>query len=155
MNQLQRVLKIIDEEEQLTSLLNYKLIRDSFITEHAEEKYNLKTIKSHIMSIRHFYPYLVADEPASISFEKGTILMLHERLQRWTKSYKKECRKQEWKKKRQGRKGLVTSCTVTVQKEQSGKRYHCAILALIWCLFKRDYAGCFYPGKRLDCRNNN
>lgn len=61
MKQLQRVLKIIDEEEQLSSLLDYKLIRDNFITEHAEENYNPKTIKSYIMSIRHFYSYLISD----------------------------------------------------------------------------------------------
>lgn len=39
---------------EVTTLLDYKLIRDRFITEYAEKNYNPKTIKSYIMSVCHF-----------------------------------------------------------------------------------------------------
>lgn len=108
MKQLKRILEIIDEELELSSLLDYKKIRDTFITEHAEKNYHPKTIKSYIMSIRHFLSYLLSDEPVSIPFDRTAVIMLRERLQRWTKSYKKDCHKREWQKKKNDRDRLVT-----------------------------------------------
>ena len=106
--QLQRVLEIVDQELKLSSLLNYKKIRDTFITDHAEKKYHPKTIKSYIMSIRHFLSFLLSDEPVSFPFNREATIMLRERLQRWTKSYKKVCQKREWEKEESDRDRLIT-----------------------------------------------
>ena len=58
--QQRRILSKIDPDENLSSLLDFSLIRDVFM-KHAEATYVVGTIKSYLMSLQHFYSYLQAD----------------------------------------------------------------------------------------------
>lgn len=69
-SQLFSLLKTIDEDEDPKSLLDVKLVRQIFLKTHVVEKnYSAVTIKSYLMSLRHFYTYLISDRPKQLQFD--------------------------------------------------------------------------------------
>ena len=88
------------------------LLRDKFITGYAEETYHPKTIKSYIMSVRHFFTYVISGEAPEIMVDKAVAISSRERLQRWSASYKKECNKHQWEKREQDLQRIVTPALV-------------------------------------------
>lgn len=112
--QLSKVVSIIDpDDSHISSLFDYKLIGKKFITEYAEPKYYPKTIKSYIMSVRHFYTYVLTDNPEDIHVDdKDLLIATRERLKRWSNSYKKVCNRRQWEKKEEDLERIVTPAIV-------------------------------------------
>ena len=96
--QLRHIVQIIDEEKRWSSLLKVTLVRDKFLQGHAKSKYLAGTIKSHLMSLRHFYAFLLSEEPPEVPFNKPCVVNLMDKMQRWSTSYKQESRKRHWEK---------------------------------------------------------
>ena len=69
-SQLQKILSVTGGE--LASLLDAKKIRDVFFP-HAEKKYHPSTIKSYLMSLKHYCSFVLGDQPAGVHFEKGEV----------------------------------------------------------------------------------
>lgn len=61
-SQIKNILSVIDEKKRLASLLDITLLKYKFVA-YAEEKYVPQTIKSYLMSLRHFYSYVLAEKP--------------------------------------------------------------------------------------------
>ena len=96
--QLRKVLEQTGQQENPNALLDFKLIRDKFVTEYAEVHYEAQTIKSYIMSIRHFLSFVLSEEPNEISATKDQIVTLEEKMRRWAASYKKSTKKRVWQR---------------------------------------------------------
>ena len=65
--QLATIIKVIDETCDIHSLLNIKLVRNIFLNEYVQfKKYEAGTIKSYLMSLRHFVSFLLSDEPGEV-----------------------------------------------------------------------------------------
>jgi hypothetical protein len=68
--QLFGMLKAVDDQQDLNSLLDVKLVRHVFLKSHAKAKnYEAGTIKSYLMSLRHFYSFLISDMPEDFNFD--------------------------------------------------------------------------------------
>ena len=98
-SQLFSMLKVIDDEEDMKSLLDVKLVRQLFLKSHVEKKrYEAGTIKSYLMSLRHFYTFLISDRPKNFSFNVDEVNASREKIKLWSASYKRESSERKWKK---------------------------------------------------------
>ena len=62
-DQLLRMLKAIDDQEDRQSLLDLPPVRNVFLKSHVVTKnYEVGTIKSYLMSLRHFFWFLLSDK---------------------------------------------------------------------------------------------
>ena len=98
--QLFSMLKIIDkEEEDAKSLLDVKLVRQVFLKSHVQEKkYEAGTIKSYLMSLRHFYTFLISDRPKNFDFDVEQVNANREKVKLWSGSFKRESSERKWQK---------------------------------------------------------
>ena len=98
-SQLFIMLKAIDDSENIKSLLDLKLIRHLFLNKHVKDKkYEAGTIKSYLMSLRHFYSFLLSDKPGSITFNWLDVSASREKVKMWSASYKRESSTRKWQK---------------------------------------------------------
>lgn len=65
-SQLNKVLSVIGEGRQLSSLVDTKKIRDTFPQQYPVEKYHASTIKSYLMGLQHYCSFLVTDQPRGV-----------------------------------------------------------------------------------------
>ena len=107
-SQLNKVLSVIGEGRLLSSLVDTKKIRDTFLQRYAAEKYHASTIKSYLMSLQHYCSFLLADQPSGVRFDKENVLSLREKLIRWSASYKRENTRRRWEKLEEDRSVLIT-----------------------------------------------
>ena len=97
--QLFSMLKAIDDDENPKSLLDVKLVRHVFLKSHVEEKnYEAGTIKSYLMSLRHFYTYLISDRPNNFNFDIAEVSSAREKVKLWSGSYKRQSSERKWQK---------------------------------------------------------
>ena len=106
-SQIKNILSIIDEKKRLASLLDMSLLKNKFVA-YAEEKYVPQTIKSYLMSLRHFYSYVLAEKPEEITTSNEVVTQLMEKVKRWSSSYKRSSLKRKWEKMEEDRIELVT-----------------------------------------------
>ena len=99
---------MIGDGRILSSLVDTKKIRDTFLQQYAAEKYHAATIKSYLMSLQHYCSFLLADQPSGVIFEKENVLSLREKLKRWSSSYKRENTRRRWEKMEEDRSVLIT-----------------------------------------------
>ena len=98
-SQLYSMLKVIDEEEDMKSLLDVKLVHQVFLKTHVEnKKYEAGTIKSYLMSLRHFYTFLISDRPKNFKFNVEEVNAVREKVKMWSTSYKRESSEWKWQK---------------------------------------------------------
>ncbi|KXJ20976.1 hypothetical protein AC249_AIPGENE14097 [Exaiptasia diaphana] len=83
------------------------------------------------MSVRHFYTYLVSDEPARVKFKTSEVVNLRERLIRWGKSYKKACNRSEWEKKNKDKERLISPKVVNEFERSEAARDAIKLLGLL------------------------
>ena len=107
-SQVNKVLLVVGEGRQLSSLVDTKKIRDTFLQQYAAEKYHAATIKSYLMSLQHYCSFLLSDQPSGVIFDKENVLSLRERLKRWSSSYKRENTRRRWEKMEEDRSILIT-----------------------------------------------
>ena len=97
--QLTTILNVVDETSNIQSLLDIKLVRQIFLKKYMEAKeYEAGTIKSYLMSLRHFLSFLLSDEPDEVSFDPQNVAAIREKVQMWSLSYKRESCTRRWKK---------------------------------------------------------
>ena len=64
------------------------------------------------MSVRHFFTYVISGEAPEIMVDKTVAISSRERLRRWSGSYRKECNKNQWEKREEDLKRIVTPALV-------------------------------------------
>lgn len=109
--QVEKILFIIEKDpvkQNLTLLLDKEAVRDKFLTQYAELEFHPGTIKSYLTSLRHFYDFLISEEPKEVSFDKKLLPSLREKVTRWNSSYKKATGKRMWQKAIQDFDDLIT-----------------------------------------------
>ncbi|XP_028419188.1 uncharacterized protein LOC114544894, partial [Dendronephthya gigantea] len=98
-SQLYILLKAIDDSENIQSLFDLKLIRQVFLNVHVKQKkYEAGTIKSYLMSLRHFFSFVLSDKPESIKFNWVDVSSAREKVKMWSASYKRESNTRKWQK---------------------------------------------------------
>jgi len=107
-SQVNKVLSVVGEGTLLSSLIDSKKIRDTFLQQYAAKKYHAATIKSYLMSLQHYCSFLLADQPGGVTFDKENVLSLREKLKRWSSSYKRENTRRRWEKMEEDRSALIT-----------------------------------------------
>ena len=109
--QVSKLLSVIDEKKELSSLFNHLLINDKFLEGHAKEKYHPKTTQSYLMSLRHFYSFALTEQ-LDVDISKDEIVVLKEKISRWSSSYGKSCSKRHWQKMEEDQQLLITSVQI-------------------------------------------
>lgn len=83
-SQIKNILSLIDADRRVMSLFDCTLIQSKFV-KYAEEKYVRQTIKSYLMSLCHFYSYVLAEKPA-IDASTQLVTQMMEKVKRWSAS---------------------------------------------------------------------
>ena len=63
-----------------------------------DKKYEAATIKSYLMSLQHFYSFLLSDKPETIAFNWLDVRSAREKVKMWSASYKRESNTRKWQK---------------------------------------------------------
>lgn len=107
--QVLKLLNVIDEKKELSSLFNHALVNDKFLEGHAKEKYHPKTTQSYLMSLQHFYSFALTEQlNADLDISKEDIIALKEKVSRCSSSFAKSCSKRHWHKMETDRQLLIT-----------------------------------------------
>ena len=106
-SQLLRILQTIDPSQQLQSLFNKTLIRDTFLRQ-AEKKYTADTMKAYLLSLRHFCAYVIAEEPAGVDVDPVLVRQIQEKARLWSMSYRKDSKRRHLEKMSTDLSNLVT-----------------------------------------------
>ena len=105
--QMVKLLSVIDEGMEVTSLFDHQLINIRFLEGYAKTKYHPKTTQSYLMSLRHFYSFSLATESCeSIPNEK--IVGLKEKVTRWSSSFRRSSAKRHWEKQEEDLNALIS-----------------------------------------------
>ena len=97
--QLFGILRAIDDSEDVNSLLDLKLVRHVFLNNYVKKRnYEAGTIKSYLMSLRHFCTFLISDNPGDINFNVDDVASAREKVQMWSSSYRRESSTRKWQK---------------------------------------------------------
>ena len=62
------------------------------------KKYEAGTIKSYLMSLRHFYSFVLSDKPDSININLLDVSSYSKKVKMWSGSYKRESSTRKWQK---------------------------------------------------------
>ena len=88
--QLFGMLKAIDDEEDMHSLLDLALVRNVFLkSQVVTKKYKVGTIKSYLKSLHHFFSSLLSDKPDEVDFNAHDIKAAQEKVQLWSRATEK------------------------------------------------------------------
>lgn len=87
-SQLNKMLSVIDPNKDLASLFNRKLIRDTFLKNHAENTYKPDTIKSYLLSLRYFCSFILTERPDAVNVDDASVHLIDEKARLWSSSYK-------------------------------------------------------------------
>ena len=122
-SQLFIMLKAIDDSRNFHSLFDLKLIRQQFLNGFVKEKkYEAGTIKSYLMSLRHFYSFLLSDKPNAIKFNWLDVSSAREKVKMWSASYKRESSTRKWQKLEEDMLNRLTPSNIrTLEKWQLGR----------------------------------
>lgn len=98
-SQLVGLLNAIDHTSDINSLLDINLVSSLFLESYAKKKnYEAGTTKSYLMSLRHFYTFLISDNPDDVNFNADDVRAAREKIRLWSTSYKRETCTRRWKK---------------------------------------------------------
>ena len=112
--QLFGMLKAIDDQEDIQSLLDLALVRNVFLKSHVVTKnYEVGTIKSYLMSLRHFFSFLLSDKPDEMDFTSDDVKAAREKVQLWSTSYRKESSVRKWQKLEEDFQNRLTAANIT------------------------------------------
>ncbi|CAB4014017.1 Neurofilament medium polypeptide, partial [Paramuricea clavata] len=97
--QLVNMLNAIDDTGEIESLLDIGLVRSAFLNTHVNaKKYEAGTIKSYLMSLRHFFSFLLAENPDEVNFNVEEVTSSREKVRLWSTSYKRDSCTRRWMK---------------------------------------------------------
>ena len=84
-SQINKMLAVIDPSKDLASLFDRKLIRDTFLKNHAENAY-----KPDLLSLRYFCSFVLTESPDAVNVNEASVHLIDEKARLWSSSYKKE-----------------------------------------------------------------
>lgn len=97
--QLVNMLNAIHDTGEIESLLDIGLVRSAFLKTHVEaKKYEPGTIKSYLMSLRHFFSFLLTENPDEVNFNVEEVTSSREKVRLWSTSYKRDSCTRRWMK---------------------------------------------------------
>jgi hypothetical protein len=97
--QLVNMLNAIYDTGEIESLLDIGLVRSAFLKTHVEaKKYEPGTIKSYLMSLRHFFSFLLTENPDEVNFNVEEVTSSREKVRLWSTSYKRDLCTRRWMK---------------------------------------------------------
>ena len=98
-SQMAGLLNAIDETFDIYSLLDLNIVSSVFLESYVKKKnYEAGTIKSYLMSLRHFYTFLLSDKPSDLHFNVNDVRAAREKVRLWSTSYKREMCTGRWVK---------------------------------------------------------
>ena len=106
--QVSKLLKVVDDKYDLTSLFDDHLINQKFLEGYAKKEYHPKTTQSYLMSLRHFYSFSL-NEQAGITVSKEKVISLRDKVSRWSSAFRQNCAKRHWEKMEEDFHALITS----------------------------------------------
>jgi site-specific recombinase XerD len=122
-SQLFGLLKAIDDTENINSLLDLKLVRNVFLNCYVVEKdYEVGTIKSYLMSLRHFYSFLLDEKPSEVDFDVEEISAARKRVEMWSVSYRKESSIRKWQKLEEDTRNKLTPANIRMFENSKAAR---------------------------------
>ena len=106
-NQVYTILKCIDNDFNIQSLLDPKLIRDIFLKHSCPRmQFKARTVQAYIKSLQHFYDFLLCENfPA---FDANELNSLKIRAETWKKGYRRAVRTDEMRKMEEDRRAKIT-----------------------------------------------
>jgi integrase len=107
-SQVKKMLTVEDEKEDISSLFDITHIRDIFLKSHADRKYRPATIKSYLMSLRHFCGFVRSEKPIAVKVKEEMISRMSEKARIWATTYKKDSNKRFWQKQKEDESNLLT-----------------------------------------------
>ncbi|CAH3188945.1 unnamed protein product, partial [Porites evermanni] len=105
--QVSKLLKVVDDKCNLTSLFDGCLINQKFLEDYAKKEYHPKTTQSYLMSLRHFYSYSLTGQ-VGLTISKETVISLRDKVGRWSSSFRQNCAKRQWEKMEEDFHALIT-----------------------------------------------
>lgn len=127
--QVLKLLSVIDEKKEVSSLFNHALVNDTFLEGHAKETYHPKTTQSYLMSLRHFYSFALTEElNADLDISKEDIIALKEKVSRRSSSFAKSCSKRHWHKMETDRQLLIMPEQMKEFERSKAKRHAVCLL---------------------------
>ena len=82
-SQVNKMLAVIDPKKDLASIFDKKLIRDTFLKNHAENAYKPDTIKSYLLSLRYFCSFVLTENPDAVNVNEATVHLIDEKARLW------------------------------------------------------------------------
>lgn len=105
--QMLKLLSIIDEKMEVSSLYDHQVINEKFLELYAKRLYHPKTTQSYLMSLRHFYSFSLATDLGE-STSKEKVIALKEKVARWSTSFRRSSAKRHWEKKEEDFHALIS-----------------------------------------------
>ena len=105
--QLLKLLSIIDEKMEVSSLYDDQVINEKFLEGYAKKQYHPKTTQSYLMSLRHFYSFFLTTDLGE-STTKEKVIVLKENVARWSTSFRRSSAKRHWEKMEEDLNALIS-----------------------------------------------
>ena len=122
-SQINKMLAVIDPKKDLASLFDKKLIRDTFLKEHAENAYKPDTIKSYLLSLRYYCSFVLTERPDAVRVNEASVHLIDGKACLWLSSYKKVSQHRHLEKQDEDLSNLITPEMVAeYEKSESARR---------------------------------
>ena len=116
------MLAVIDPNKDLASLFDKKLIRDTFLKNHAENAYKPDTIKSYLLSLRYFCSFVLTESPDEVKVNQASVHLIDEKARLWSSSYKKDSQRRHLEKQDEDLSNLITPEMVAEYEQRESTR---------------------------------
>ena len=121
-SQVSKILDVIDPNKNVESLFNKKLIRDTFLKDHAERTYKPDAIKSYLLSLRYFCSFILTERPDGVNVEDATINFIDKKAHLWSSSYKKDSQRRHLEKQDEDLSNLISAEMITKFEQSESTR---------------------------------
>lgn len=128
-SQINKMLAVIDPKGDLASLFDRKLIRDTFLKNHAENAYKPDTIKSYLLSLRYFCSFVLTERPDAVRVNEASVHLIDEKAWLWSSSYKKVSQRRHLEKQDEDLSNLITPEMVTEYEQSESARRAVALIS--------------------------
>ena len=127
-SQINKMLAVIDPKD-LASLFDRKLIRDTFLKNHAENAYKPDTIKSYLLSLRYFCSFVLTERPDAVRVNEAGVRLIDEKARLWSSSYKKVSQCRHLEKQDEDLSNLITPEMVAEYEQSESARRAVALIS--------------------------
>ena len=126
---LATILRVLSESGDIASLLDIKLVQSVFLNGYLKEKgYGVGTVKSYLMSLRHYFSFLLSERPAEVEFHPEDVRAARDKVRMWSKAYKKDSSTRRWQKLEEDQQNLLTPANIQLFERSEAARTAVKIL---------------------------